>query len=231
MARARPAAAQPSPFRPAADAATCGEWKIIPCILLDAWGSLSGAKPPLLAAKGRRHGPHGENRFFPRTARARTGPMARARPAAAQPSPFRPAADAATCGEWKIIPWILLDAWGIPSSARASSSEEDEKEEDEVGACEERERGFGRLTKDGADATRPDLRRRDQTSRGPTHNPLLTQSGRQPSGGRQDCMRGAVEHPLPLRATDVLSLTQAFGQRPTASSLRPSAPTLADTWS
>ncbi|KAM7298918.1 hypothetical protein ISCGN_019485 [Ixodes scapularis] len=110
-------------------------------------------------------------------------------------------------------------------------AEEDEKEEGEVGACEERERGFGRLTKDGADATRPYLRRRDQTSRGPTHNPLLTQSGRQPSGGRQDCMRGAVEHPLPLRATDVLSLTQAFSQRPTASSLRPSAQTLADTWS
>ncbi|KAM7304167.1 hypothetical protein ISCGN_014067 [Ixodes scapularis] len=112
-----------------------------------------------------------------------------------------------------------------------ATSRRDEKEEDEVGACEERERGFGRLTKDGADATRPDLRRRDQTSRGPTHNPLLTQSGRQPSGGRQDCMRGAVEHPLPLRATGVLSVTQAFGQRPTASSLRPSAQTLADTWS
>ncbi|KAM7313515.1 hypothetical protein ISCGN_003377 [Ixodes scapularis] len=114
---------------------------------------------------------------------------------------------------------------------RLAVTEEDEKEEDEVGACEERERGFGRLTKDGADATRPDLRRRDQTSRGPTHNPLLTQSGRQPSGDRQDCMRGAVEYPLPLRATDVLGVTQAFGQRPTASSLRPSAQTLADTWS
>ncbi|KAM7291762.1 hypothetical protein ISCGN_028333 [Ixodes scapularis] len=71
-----------------------------------------------------------------------------------------------------------------------------------MGACEERGRGFGRLTKDGADATRPDLRRRDQTSRRPTHNSLLTQSGRQPTGGRQDCMRGAVEHSLPLRATD-----------------------------
>ena len=86
--------------------------------------------------------------------------------------------------------------------------------------CEERERAFGRLKKDGADATRPDLRWRDQTSRGPTHNPLLTQSGRQPSGGGQDCRRGAVEHPLPLRATDVLGLIQAFVQRPTASFLR-----------
>ncbi|KAM7307745.1 uncharacterized protein ISCGN_011381 [Ixodes scapularis] len=124
-----------------------------------------------------------------------------------------------------------FDEWLTELRTLIRNSQEDEKEEDEVEACKERERGFGRLTKDGADATRPDIRRRDQTSRGPTHNPLLTQSGRQPSGGRQDCMRGAVEHPLPLRATDVLGLTQAFGQRPTASSLRPSAQTLEDTWS
>ncbi|KAG0418719.1 hypothetical protein HPB47_004636 [Ixodes persulcatus] len=74
------------------------------------------------------------------------------------------------------------------------------------GKIREFEKGRSRRNQAGPPSALPDFKR-------PDPRPASQALGRQPSGGRQDCMRGAAGHPLLFRATDVLGLTQALGQR------------------